>query len=590
MAAADQAWGRRLIVCCDGTWQSSVTEKENIPSNVTKLARLIKRIGQGKNGKMWHQVVYYDGGVGTGNLSKTEGIRQGGTGAGLVENIIEAYNFIVLNWQPGDEIFCFGFSRGAYTARAVAGLVTDIGVIQPNDMQYFPEVYQAYMSNSKGGRFRESKAWIDFRDGVLSPEGQRRKDAGERFPGLYDFAGQAQMWQSPPHAELAISEESRQIKVIGVWDTVGSLGVPDIAFINNSKRRAKYGFHNVQLSSHVEHAYHALALDERRKAFRPTLWYIPKALKGKKNEPELKQVWFPGVHINVGGGSDDAFDKMEGDLENISVATLTWMLQCIAPHLDIDQDAFQKLNMQYRIWLTRVRYACTYHHEATEGWGEYLWKKVPDVPFVGEEPDPLKPPRRDPLHEHEDLEFGWGLGPIADSFTEMYALNGTHPRCPGFEQTEMFNKTTEKYGWVNLSDLGETNEYIHPLVFHRKTCVGWHEWTTKHPLADWERTFANGRWWWHRKTDKDQDGDQARWLPEWVIHKHTDAEINYERSWYTEAVSMEQQLSKKTSLEKVKKVTILKKPKNKRVVEEVDFLEKLDGEVDFANVPETSWP
>lgn len=82
---------------------------------------------------------------------------------------------------------------------------------------------------------------------------------------------------------------------------------------------------------------------------------------------------------------------------DISVATLTWMLQCIAPHLDIDQDAFQKLNMQYRIWLTRIRYACTYHHEATEGWGEYLWKKIPDVPFVGEEPDPLKPPRRDPL-------------------------------------------------------------------------------------------------------------------------------------------------------------------------------------------------
>jgi uncharacterized protein (DUF2235 family) len=253
MAAADQAWGRRLIVCCDGTWQSSVTEKENIPSNVTKLARLIKRIGQDKDGKMWHQVVYYDGGVGTGNLSKTEGIRQGGTGAGLAENIIEAYNFIVLNWQSGDEIFCFGFSRGAYTARAVAGLVTDIGVMQPNDMQYFPEVYRAYMSNSKGEAFRESQPWKDFTGGVLSEEGKRREAAGERFPGLYDFAGQAQMWQIPPHAELAISEESRQIKVIGVWDTVGSLGVPDIAFINNSKRRAKYGFHNVQLSSRKQY-------------------------------------------------------------------------------------------------------------------------------------------------------------------------------------------------------------------------------------------------------------------------------------------------------------------------------------------------
>ena len=248
MATADQAWGRRLIVCCDGTWQSSVTEKENIPSNVTKLARLIKRIGEDRNekGKMWHQIVYYDGGVGTGNLSSTEATRQGGTGAGLEENVIEAYNFIVLNWQAGDEIFCFGFSRGAYTARAVAGLVTDIGVIQPNDMQYFPQLYRAYMSNSKGEPFQASKPWREFVDGKLSPEGEKWMAEGKRFP--HDVAIQAKMWEIPAHGELAASELSRHIKVIGVWDTVGSLGVPDIAGVSNSSGRAKYGFHNVKLS------------------------------------------------------------------------------------------------------------------------------------------------------------------------------------------------------------------------------------------------------------------------------------------------------------------------------------------------------
>lgn len=136
--------------------------------------------------------------------------------------------------------------------------------------------------------------------------------------------------------------------------------------------------------------------------------------------------------------------------------------------------------------------------------------------------------------------------------------------------------------------LGETNEYIHPLVVHRKDCVGWHKWTTKHPLTDWERTLYDGRWWWHQTKDKDPK-NRTRWLPEWVIHKHTDAEINYERTWYTEAVSMEQQFSTKTNLEMVKKVKLLKAP-TKRITEEVDFLEKLDGEVDFAKVPETSWP
>lgn len=171
----------------------------------------------------------------------------------------------------------------------------------------------------------------------------------------------------------------------------------------------------------------------------------------------------------------------------------------------------------------------------------------------------------------------------------MYALNGTHARAPGFEKTETTDPDTKEYGWVDIKKLGESNEYIHPLVFHRKTCVGWHQWTTKHPLTEWQRSFEGGRWWWHRQTDKNRQAEDARWLPEWVIHKHTDAEINYERTWYTEAVSMEQQFSAKTNLERVKKVTLLKKPK-KRVVQEVDFLEKLDGEVNFAKVPETSWP
>ena len=140
MADAETPWGRRLIICCDGTWQSSTTEKRNIPSNVTKLCRLISRYSESKTdqNRHWHQLVYYDGGIVTGDLSEAESLRQGATGAGLEENIIEAYNFIVLNYEPGDEIFCFGFSRGAYTARAVAGLVTDIGVISPVDMQFFP--------------------------------------------------------------------------------------------------------------------------------------------------------------------------------------------------------------------------------------------------------------------------------------------------------------------------------------------------------------------------------------------------------------------------------------------------------------------
>jgi uncharacterized protein (DUF2235 family) len=242
----DLPWGRRLVICCDGTWQSSVSSRENVPSNVTKLCRLISRIGIDRNnpGKKWHQIVYYDGGVGTGNLSDSERKRQGGTGAGLAENVIEAYNFIVMNYEPGDEIFCFGFSRGAYTARAVAGLVTDIGVIKPLDMQLFPQVYRAYQNNEEGLPFRETQAWKDFTEGKLSQKGHELKKTNEEW-GVKE---RAEGWEITPHIDLAASEESRKIKVIGVWDTVGSLGVPDVAIFDNANFRTKYGFHNVKLN------------------------------------------------------------------------------------------------------------------------------------------------------------------------------------------------------------------------------------------------------------------------------------------------------------------------------------------------------
>jgi uncharacterized protein (DUF2235 family) len=248
----NQPWGRRLVICCDGTWQSSVSNKENVPSNVTKLCRLIARTGEDKDdsSKKFHQIVYYDGGIGTGNLSSHEARRQGGTGAGLAENVIEAYNFIVQNYEPGDEIFCFGFSRGAYTARAVAGLVSDIGVISPISMQFFPDLYRLYTTNDEGLEFRKTDAWKWFTKGKLSEKGVdlKRKGVDVEKIGLEDLKQMAEVWEIRPHGELAVSESSRKVKVVGVWDTVGSLGIPDIGPFDLAWDRTQYGFHNVRLT------------------------------------------------------------------------------------------------------------------------------------------------------------------------------------------------------------------------------------------------------------------------------------------------------------------------------------------------------
>ncbi|OSS51060.1 hypothetical protein B5807_04072 [Epicoccum nigrum] len=566
MVDADTPWGRRLIICCDGTWQSSTTDKQNVPSNVTKLCRLIARYSEAKTdqNKHWHQLVYYDGGIGTGDLSEAESIRQGATGAGLEENIIEAYNFIVLNYEPGDEILCFGFSRGAYTARAVAGLVADIGVLQPLEMQFFHDIYRCYEeygldpNGSKSGvSFRETSAWKKICNKNIFVEG-------------------------PP------SEASRNIKVVGVWDTVGSLGVPDILGYNNGNLRKKYGFNNVKLSKHVQHAYHALALDDRRPSFRPTLWYIDPE---RNKESELKQVWFPGVHINCGGGSDDPFTKMEGDMENISIATFTWMLQCIAPHVDLDQAGFKFYLKQYQNWLKKLRFDCTIlHPQEAGGVLDTIWKTASWInPFKSEQPSAAAATSSvAKSHTHDKLYFGWGIGPIDDSYTKMYFANGApRPRRPGREEMEIEGKWSPIKGDASRPTGFLTNEYIHPLVQHRIETVGWAKWIkwadlarpSPFPLEGWKRklyTEEDGktRYYWYSS-----DGEIC--LPEWCVLPDTPNEINYERAWYMAALDM----GKEASSEGLKAADVVKAAGGK------DFLKRLDGEIKWRSdmKPGNTW-
>jgi uncharacterized protein (DUF2235 family) len=238
---------KRIIVCCDGTWQSATSGLDSTPSNVTRLSRSLARAGTDTNGKVWQQVVYYDPGVGTGTLGVIESQIQGNIGTGLDLNVISAYSFIALNYNDGDEIFCFGFSRGAYTARAVAGLITDIGICEPRSLQLFTEVYQLYQKNIDGTPFRQSQFYKEFTEGkvnVKATEALRQKNKGVT---TYK-AGLETVWDIEPHGEIFRADSTRRVKAVGVWDTVGALGVPDVLGIDLSKYRRKFGFHNVKLS------------------------------------------------------------------------------------------------------------------------------------------------------------------------------------------------------------------------------------------------------------------------------------------------------------------------------------------------------
>jgi hypothetical protein len=248
------------------------------------------------------------------------------------------------------------------------------------------------------------------------------------------------------------------------------------------------------------------------------------------------------------------------------MATFTWMLQCIAPYLTINQDAFNKHVVQYDQWLTKVRYACTYHHTANEGTLEWLWNKVPNVPYVGEEPDRLAAPKRDAPHAHDDFDYGWGTGPIVDSYGGLYLANGTHTREPGHEEAEMFDSAANMNKWKPINEFGKTNEYIHPIVQHRRLVRGW---DAHSPLKAWKRVPGNGRFWWHK------EGESDRALPEWVMLPSSPERFGYERMFYAQC------------------------EKSARTVEKLrgetggrDFLEDLDSKTDFGVVdgPEDEYP
>ena len=218
------------------------------------------------------QVKYYGVGVGTG-YTLSDRFFGGATGRGIDRNIKDAYRFIMWNYEPGDELYFFGFSRGAYTARSLTGLIRNCGVLQAQYLNLVNEAYSLYRD----------------RNAITHPD----SDLMMAFKTKYS--------------------QITRMKFIGVWDTVGALGIPLSMWSNK-----QYQFHDVKLSTDIDYAYHAIALDETRRLFQPTLWEVSKNANNPEFKQEVEQVWFPGVHSNVGGGYADT---------GLSDIALQWMIE-----------------------------------------------------------------------------------------------------------------------------------------------------------------------------------------------------------------------------------------------------------------------
>jgi uncharacterized protein (DUF2235 family) len=245
---------KRLIVCCDGTWNRA---DQPCPTNVKKLYEAVDQSDAAG------QVAWYEPGVGTRPLEHLIG---GAFGIGLSRNVQRCYRWLVDRYEPEDELFFFGFSRGAFTARSLAGLVRNSGILRREKRDMVEAAYKLYRSREPGNAPWEENA-NKFRD-----------DNSHPLP---------------------------EIRFIGVWDTVGALGIP-VHALSPPWLTKKYAFHDTTLSSYVKNAYHALSIDERRGPFEPTLW-VRKTKPGGGFEPmpadqTVEQVWFAGVHSDVGGG------------------------------------------------------------------------------------------------------------------------------------------------------------------------------------------------------------------------------------------------------------------------------------------------
>ena len=284
---------KRIVSLIDGTWNE---EGKGNDTNIAKLdpnyakagAPLIKPSAADGT----RQIAFYHEGVGS-DPDFLKHVLGGVIGIGLRKIVQQAYRHLAENYAVGDELYILGFSRGAYAARALAGLVGASGIQTSADPQNLDAIFDAM--------------WNNFR---IDPEiRQGRKAAGSSDQKTIETFNKVA-------AQNTVDAKPR-IKCVGVFDTVGSYGVPagiGLAALGRYFTLAFLGFHDTEIGQHIDIGLHAVAVDERRRPFVPTFWTAPKA---KPPTTHVEQTWFAGVHCNVGGGYKDA---------GLSDQALIWMI------------------------------------------------------------------------------------------------------------------------------------------------------------------------------------------------------------------------------------------------------------------------
>jgi len=271
---------KRLIICCDGSWEDSTSAD---PTNVVKFAESIKYIAEDQT----PQIVFLSG---SGSAEDNEFIKSLGNetfGWGLDRMIQDAYRFLVLNYNPTseDEIYLLGFSRGAYIVRCLASFIDKCGILKRSKIKEIPQAYQLYRDHTVSSNSAKAQ---QFRAANAKKIETEKEDFQDRIP----------------------------VKMLGCWDTVGHFGIPDLTpwFPLAKFYHKKYEFSNTKLSPIIQNAFHAVAIDEKRKNFPST------PIKANPENPEqvVKEVLFVGEHTCLGGGKKE--------YQGLSDYPLQWMI------------------------------------------------------------------------------------------------------------------------------------------------------------------------------------------------------------------------------------------------------------------------
>ena len=328
---------KNIVLCSDGT--GNLGGKGN-GTNVWRLYNSVDIHGHKENPQLKQQLSFYDDGIGTEDF-KLWKILGGAFGWGLSRNIRQLYEFIVKNYAPGDDIYLFGFSRGAFTVRSLAGLITKCGIL---DRQKMANGKPKYGSSS------------DVKKGVKEAYKAYRRDHWRKSNILVRFLRRFGIGRNIQAAATFRRENSlpdSKIKCIGVWDTVDAIGVPFDGLRWVLDKIFCIRFHSHDLSKDVEFGFHAMSIDDERHTFHPVLWN-----EHQGEHSGIEQVWFPGVHSNVGGG----YPK-----QGMAHVSLYWMMAKATEHgLRFYEGAMDKTrsgaNVHDKLYDSRAGFASYYRY------------------------------------------------------------------------------------------------------------------------------------------------------------------------------------------------------------------------------------